>query len=140
MVITLCSRDMTIQNNASTTTAKQRFQRNMYYVMKLECNAVHMQRLEVFLAPYEVKAGLGVHVALDVEGRTKNFGSTEEDTSLGGGVNFADGFEDHIPVRSAKVCGRAETGDGVLFGIGVVDHDVGCIVGLDLGGEILHSR
>jgi hypothetical protein len=108
--------------------------------MKLGCNEVHTQRLKVLLAPHEVEAGLGVHVALDVESRTEDFGSTEEDTGFGGGVYLANGFEDHVPVGAAKVCGRAETGDSVLFGIGVVDHDVGCVVSLDLGGEVLHSR
>jgi hypothetical protein len=52
-------------------------------------------------------------------------------------VDFADGFENHVPVGAAEVCGCAETGDGVLFGVGIVDHDVGCVVGLDLGGEVL---
>lgn len=40
--------------------------------------------LEVLLAPDEVEAGLRVHVALDVEGRTEPFGSAEEDTGFGG--------------------------------------------------------
>jgi hypothetical protein len=26
-----------------------------------------------------------------------------------------------------------------LLGVGVVDHDVGCVVGLDLGGEVLYN-
>jgi hypothetical protein len=39
--------------------------------------------LEVLLAPYETEARLRVHVALDVERRTKTLGATEEDTSLG---------------------------------------------------------
>ena len=52
-------------------------------------------------------------------------------------MDLADGLEDHVPVGATEVCGCAETGDGVLFGVGVVDHDVRCIVGLDSGGEIL---
>jgi hypothetical protein len=55
-------------------------------------------------------------------------------------VDLADGFENHVPVGAAEVCGGAETSDGVLFGVGVVDHDVGCVVGLDLCGEVLMDK
>lgn len=99
-----------------------------------------MRRLEILLAPHKVEAGLRVHVALDVEGRTEDLGPAEEDTGFCGRVDLADGLEDHVPVGAAEVCGRAEPGDGVLFGVGVVDHDVGCVVGLDLGGEVLCSH
>jgi hypothetical protein len=52
-------------------------------------------------------------------------------------VDFANGLEDHVPVGATKVRGCAEAGNGVLFGVGIVDHDVCCVVGLDLGGEVL---
>lgn len=97
-------------------------------------------RLEVLLAPHKVEARLRVHVALDVEGRTENLGTAEEDSGFGGGVDLADGLEDHVPVGATEVCGCAETGDGVLFGVGVVDHDVCCVVGLDLGSEVLYRN
>lgn len=52
-------------------------------------------------------------------------------------MDLADRFKDHVPVRSTEVGRRAQTGDSVLFGVGVVDHDVCCVVCLDLGGEVL---
>ena len=55
-------------------------------------------------------------------------------------MDLADGLEDHVPIGTTKVGGCAETGDGVLFGIGVVDHDVRGIVGLDLSREVLDSE
>jgi hypothetical protein len=72
-----------------------------------------------------------------VERRSKALGTAEEDSGFGGRVDFADRFENHVPVGAAEVGGCAETGDGVLFGVGIVDHDVGCVVGLDLGGKVL---
>lgn len=55
-------------------------------------------------------------------------------------MDLADGLENHVPVRAAEVRGCTQTGDGVLFGVGVVDHDVGCVVGFDFGGEVLKSN
>lgn len=52
-------------------------------------------------------------------------------------MNLADGLEDHVPVGATEVGRRAQASDGILFGIGIVDHDVGSIVGFDPGGEIL---
>ena len=78
-------------------------------------------------------------VALDVEGGAEHFGPAEEDTCFGGGVDLADGFEDHVPVGATEVGGSSQTGDGILFSICVVNHDVGCIVGLDLCCEILDA-
>jgi hypothetical protein len=94
-------------------------------------------RLEVLFAPDKAEAGFRVLVALDVECGAEHFGTAEEDTCLGGRVDLADGFEDHVPVGATKVGGGAEPGDGVLLGVCVVDHDVGSVVGLDLGGEVL---
>lgn len=52
-------------------------------------------------------------------------------------MNLADGLEDHVPVRATEVCGCAETGDGVLLCVCVVDHDVCRVVCLDLCCEVL---
>lgn len=93
--------------------------------------------LEVLLTPHVAEAWLRVHVALDVERRSKTLGTAEENTSFSGRVNLTNGLEDHIPVWSTKVCGSAETGDGVLFGVCVVDHDVCGVVCFDLCGEVL---
>ncbi len=62
-----------------------------------------------------------------------------EDTSFGRRVDLADGFEDRMPVGAAEGGGRAEAGDGVCFGVGVVEHDVGCVVRLDFSGEVLRT-
>lgn len=61
----------------------------------------------------------------------------EEDTGLAACVDFADGLEHHIPVWSSEVGGRAQTSDGIAVRVGVVNHDVGCIVRLDLRGKVL---
>jgi hypothetical protein len=94
-------------------------------------------RLEILLTPHETKPRLRVHIALDVQRGPQAFGTAEEHTSLGRRVDFADRLEDHVPVGAAKVCGSAQAGDGILFGVRIVDHDVGCVVGFDLGGEVL---
>lgn len=54
-------------------------------------------------------------------------------------MDLADRFEDHIPVGAAKVGGCAKTSDGVLFGVGIVDHNVRCVVCFDLGSEVLEN-
>ena len=51
-------------------------------------------------------------------------------------MQFADAPEDHVPVGTAKVGWASQTGDGVLVGVGVVDHDVGRVVRLNLGREV----
>ena len=61
----------------------------------------------------------------------------EKHTRLRRRVDLADRLENHVPVGATEVCGRAQAGDGVLFGVGVVDHDVCCVVGFDAGGEVL---
>lgn len=80
---------------------------------------------------------LAIHVALEMESVAKALGSAEEHAGFSGSVDLADGSEDHIPVGTAKVCGRAQTGDGILFRVRVVDHDVVGIVRLDLRSEVL---
>jgi hypothetical protein len=72
-----------------------------------------------------------------VQRRAERLGSTEEDTCFCGRMDLANGLEDHVPVGATEVCGCAETSDGVLLGVGVIDHDVSCVVGLDLGSEVL---
>lgn len=44
--------------------------------------------------------------------------------------------EDHVPVRPTEIRRCPQTGDGVLVGIGVVDHDVGGVVCFYLGGQV----
>ncbi len=52
-------------------------------------------------------------------------------------MDLANGLEDHVPVRAAKVGGCTETGDGVLLGVCIVNHDVCRIVCFNLCGEVL---
>lgn len=93
--------------------------------------------LEVFFSPHELEARLRVFVALDVQLLAQRLGTAEENTSFCGSMDLADRAEDKVPVGAAKVCRRAEPGDGVLFGVGVVNHDVCRLVGLEFGGQIL---
>lgn len=72
-----------------------------------------------------------------MESGAKTLGTAEEDTSFSGRVDLTDRLEDHIPVWSTEVCGSAETGDGVLFGVCVVDHNVCGVVCFDLCGKVL---
>ena len=92
---------------------------------------------EVFLAPNELEAGLAVHVALDVQLAAQHFRSAEEHPRLGRRVDLANASERCIPIWPPKVRGGAQAGDGVLVGIGVVDHDIRSIVRLDLSGQVL---
>lgn len=93
--------------------------------------------LKVLLAPNKIKPGLTVHVTLDMQLAPQHLGTTEENPGFGGRVDLADAAEDHVPVGPAEVGGRAQARDGVVLGVGVVDHDVGGIVVFDLGGEVL---
>ncbi len=68
---------------------------------------------------------------------SETLGTTEEDTGFGGCVNLANRPENHVPVGATKVGGRTETSDGILLSVGVVDHNVRCVVSLDLCSEIL---
>lgn len=63
-------------------------------------------------------------------------GPAEEDTRLGRTVQLANAPKDHVPVGPAKVGRTPQARDGVLVGVGVVDHDVGRVVGLDLGRQV----
>jgi hypothetical protein len=84
-----------------------------------------------------VEARLAVHVALKMESVAQTLGSAEEHTGFRWSVNLADGSEDHIPVGATEVRGRAQTRDGILFGVRIVDHDVGSIIDLDLRSKVL---
>lgn len=77
-----------------------------------------------------------VLIAEDVQLAAEALGPAEEDAGLGGGVQLPDAAEDHVPVGAAEVGGAAEARDGVLVGVGVVDHDVGGVVSLDLGRQV----
>lgn len=63
-------------------------------------------------------------------------GPAEEHAGLRGRVQLADAAEDHVPVRAAEVRGTPQARDSVLVGVGVVDHDVRRVVGLDLGRQV----
>lgn len=91
--------------------------------------------LEVLLAPDEtvrLLARVGVHIAFDMQLRAETFRSAEEDTTLAGAVDLFDSSEDHVPVGTAEVGGRAQAGDGI--GVAGVEHDVGGLGGCDFGG------
>lgn len=93
--------------------------------------------LEILLAPDKVEAGFRIHVAFDVQCGAQALGAAEENAGFRGRVDLPDGFENCVPVWTTEVGGGAETGNGVLFGVGVVDHDVRCVVCFDFGCEVL---
>lgn len=68
---------------------------------------------------------------------TEALGSAEEHARLSRRVKFANRSEYHVPVRPAEASWRTQARDGVLFGVRIVDHDVGGIVGLDLCCQVL---
>lgn len=45
-------------------------------------------------------------------------------------------LEYSVPVWSTEICGCSETSNGILLGIGIVDHDVCRIIGLNLGSQV----
>lgn len=65
----------------------------------------HWNTSEVLLAPHEVEARLGVHIAFNVELAAECFRPTEEDPSLGGRMDLAKRTEDGVPIGSAKARG-----------------------------------
>ena len=97
----------------------------------------HVEHLEVLFPPNEAEPRLTPFITFDVERRTQSLRSAKEHSRFRRRVNFADGFENHVPVGAAEVCGCTETCDGVLLGIGVINHDVCCIIGFNLGSEVL---
>ena len=97
----------------------------------------YLTSLEVLLAPYKIEAWLAVHVAFDVQLAPQHLGPAEEHPCLGRRVDLADRLEHRIPVGPPEVGRRPEPCDGVLIRLRVIDHDVGSVVGLNLGREIL---
>ena len=86
--------------------------------------------------PDERKIWLRVLVALDVQSTSQRLGAAKEHSHLSRLVYRTNTFEDGVPVGSAKVCRCPQSGDGILLGVCIVNHNVGGIVGLDLGREV----
>lgn len=79
---------------------------------------------------------LTILVAKDVQRAAQSLGTAEEHTRLARSMQFPDTPKDHIPVRTAKVRRRPQAGNGILIGVGIIDHNVGRIVNLDLGRQV----
>ena len=95
------------------------------------------QLLEILFAPHEVEPWLAVHVAFAVQLAAQWLGPAKEHACLGWRVDLADRLEHRVPIGPPKVGRRPEAGDGVPISVGVVEHDVRCVVWLDLGSEVL---
>ena len=95
--------------------------------------------LEVLLAPNEVERRVRIHVAFDMQRTTKTLWTTEEHASFCRSMNFADRTENGIPIGTTKIGWRAKTRKGIHFGVGIVDHDIGSLVWLDLSSKILQA-
>ena len=67
----------------------------------------------------------------------QDLGPAEKHARLAGAVDLADAAEDGVPVWATEKGRTAQTRDGVAGGVSVVDHDVGRVVGFDVGGEVL---
>lgn len=65
---------------------------------------------------------------------------TEENARFCRSMNLTDSLEDCVPVRAAKIGGGPQSCNGVRFRVGVVDHDVGCIITFDISGKILIAQ
>lgn len=63
-------------------------------------------------------------------------GTAEEDADIRLGVLLCDGAEHPVPVRTTKVCRRAEVGDRVFLGTDVLDDDVVHVLLLDLRRQV----
>ena len=90
--------------------------------------------LKVLLPPCEIESRIRVHVALDMQLITQRWRPTEENARLGWSMNFTDRPENGVPVRAAKIGRGPQSCDGIRFRVGVVNHDVRCVIGLDPGG------
>ncbi len=98
---------------------------------------VGRRRVARTLSKEETRAvGRRVLVAHLVELAREHGGAAEEDADVGVGVLLCDTRKDAVPVRAAKVGGRAEGGDGVLVRADVLHEDVRHVVVLDLGGQV----
>lgn len=62
---------------------------------------------------------------------------TEENARFCRSMNLTDRLEDSVPVRAAKIGRGSQSCDGIPFRVGVVDHDVGRVIGFDISGKIL---
>lgn len=67
---------------------------------------------------------------------TQSLGSTEEHTSLSWRVQLPDTTEDHVPVGTAEVGRGTQTSNRILVRVGIVNHDVGGIIGFYLRCQI----
>lgn len=52
-------------------------------------------------------------------------------------MDFTNALEDHVPVGSTKVRRCPQASDGILLSVGIVDHDIGCVIRFDLSRQIL---
>lgn len=100
-------------------------------------SAVQSCSSKVLLPPHEIKARLRVHVAPDTQLISQRWRSTEENARLCRGMNLTDRLEDCVPVRTAKTGRGSQSCDGIRLRIGVVDHDIGCVIRFDVTGKIL---
>lgn len=96
-----------------------------------------VEHLEVLFSPNKTEPRLTPLITFDVECGTQTLRSAEEYTRLCRRVDFADGLENHVPVGAAEVCGCTKTCDSILLGVGVIDHDICCIIGFDFSSEVL---
>lgn len=89
----------------------------------------HSNRLEILFSIDKSEASLltrfGVHIAFDMQLTTQSLGSTEKYTSFTRSMQLLDAAKHQIPVRSAEIGWRMETGNGIT--VGGVEHDVLCI-------------
>ena len=67
----------------------------------------------------------------------QDFRPTKKHARLARAVDLADTAEDSVPIRPSEEGWRAQTRDGVAGGVGVIDHDVGRVVGFDVRREVL---
>ncbi|KAK5630381.1 hypothetical protein RRF57_006096 [Xylaria bambusicola] len=67
---------------------------------------------------------------------SQTFWSAEEHTRLSRRMQLTDTTENHVPIRSTEVGRTPQARDGVFIGVGVIDHDICRVIGLNLGGEI----
>jgi hypothetical protein len=67
----------------------------------------------------------------------QNLRPAEEDTYFARSMNLAYTPEYHVPVGTAEVGRRAQTGDSVAVSVCVVDHDIRCVVGFYFGSQML---
>ena len=77
------------------------------------------------------------HITFNMQLRAEHSGTTKEHPGFRGAMDLSNRFEDHVPIWATEVGGSSQTGDGILFSICIVNHDVRCIVGLDLCSEVL---